>query len=131
MRDVRRYPLFVYGTLRQSRRASHFLAGYQLLDLGPFPGVVPKRGSTVMGNVVHVSEAELAACDRVEGVRRGFFNRVTVSVRNLPGFKGKDYESCFVYVAGNVLDHGRGVPVPSGDWHNHPTKQSDIFSPFA
>lgn len=120
--------VFVYGTLRQSQKSTHILKGYRLWDLGPFPCITKEPG-TVHGNIIRVDDARLAELDRIEGVRRGFYNRVEVVAEGL--INGKK-TGCFVYVAGNVLDHDvHPVPIESGDWHKHPSKQKFTFQPYA
>lgn len=111
--------VFVYGTLRQSKKATHTLKGYKLLDMGRFPGIVPDDSCEVHGNLVIVDREMLEQMDYMEGTKTGFYTRQRVTVG--------EYEA-WVYVAGNVLER---VPhpqvIPSGDWHDHPTKQKKVF----
>ncbi|MBA4067672.1 MAG: gamma-glutamylcyclotransferase [Isosphaera sp.] len=85
--------LFVYGTLRQGQRNHARLAGqaflgdaataprYRVLDLGPYPGLVPDdaAGVVVSGELWAVSDGCLAELDDFEGVP-DLFDRRPVEV---------------------------------------------------
>lgn len=121
----------MYGTLRQTKRATHFIRDYALYDLGAFPCIIPKKGSVVHGNVLRINSQTLREFDSVEGVERGFYTREVVDAEVLPQFKFAGSKSCFVYVAGNVLEYDvRPVIIPSGDWHIATKNRSDVFSPY-
>lgn len=125
------HKVFVYGTLRQTKRATHFIRDYALYDLGSFPCIIPKKGAVVRGNVLSIDSRTLREFDYVEGVARGFYTREVVDAVNLPNFKGMDHNGCFVYVAGNVLEYDVSpVIIPSGDWHIATKNRSDVFSPY-
>lgn len=85
-------PLFVYGTLRDAHpNSAHFdlsgkcevtrdvvLTGYDIFDLGSFPGVKPGSGS-VVGDLFMVPEEQFDILDQYEGVP-SLYTRETVSV---------------------------------------------------
>jgi gamma-glutamylaminecyclotransferase len=70
--------LFVYGTLMRgnSNYEEYLLGGrfigkavlkdYALYDLGDYPGIVPRRGSNVKGEVFDIDEAAKARIDELE-----------------------------------------------------------------
>lgn len=71
--------LFTYGTLMKGERnhvymndqnfIDHaFLSGYQLYELGKFPGLVKEDGC-LMGEIYHVDESERERIDYLEGSR--------------------------------------------------------------
>ena len=71
------HSVFVYGTLMRGERAAHLMAegkfageyvlpGYALYDLGRYPGILPKAGAEVDGEVYHVSDTMLSAMDDYE-----------------------------------------------------------------
>jgi len=111
-------PLFVYGTLRASHPNSVYhglagscdvtkdvvLPGFNLYDLGSFPGVRPGEGS-VVGDVFMVPEELWDRLDQYEGVPH-LYTRETVE---LTGFGDTE-----VYVYGRQPNEaGR---ITSGNW---------------
>ena len=83
--------LFVYGTLKRGQR-NHFLMSearflgeavtaplYTLLDLGPFPGMIPGGSTAVHGELYEVGPELLMRLDRHEGVPR-FYVRDVVNL---------------------------------------------------
>ncbi|MCP4083211.1 MAG: gamma-glutamylcyclotransferase [Planctomycetaceae bacterium] len=83
--------VFVYGTLKQDHNNSRYLSNSrflatgtvegQLLDIGPFPGLIVSNGqkNRVLGEVYEVSTETLARLDKLEG--EGFlFGRDAVAV---------------------------------------------------
>ncbi len=70
------FKLFVYGTLKKGFPLHHYLSharflgeaslkGFQMYDLGWYPGIVPGEG-VVYGEVYEVGPATLALLDEVE-----------------------------------------------------------------
>lgn len=121
--------VFVYGSLRDGSPATHMLTGWELRDYGRFPFIKENPEASVYGNVLKVSDADLADFDYIEGVKQRFYKRIQVVVANL----SKDKESkVWVYVPDQMLegDDSEYPVVASGDWLNHPTKQKNIFTPF-
>ena len=82
--------IFVYGTLMSGQRASGYLDGCELLgryclrdyamyNLGAYPGIVPKMGETVFGEVWNIPVARLPELDAYEG-EGSLYHRRTVIV---------------------------------------------------
>jgi gamma-glutamylcyclotransferase (GGCT)/AIG2-like uncharacterized protein YtfP len=102
----RGFHLFVYGTLRGDGAAAHRMADCTyvgpgvvrgtLYDIdGDYPALMLYGDTPVSGEIWHVpSAAALAGLDEYEGVGRGLFRRVAVSVNG---------HACWVYVAGHRL----------------------------
>ena len=110
--------LVVYGLLRRGQsmapllRASRYegrviLEGFQMIDLGSYPGVVAGEGS-VVGEVYTLgSRRLLGALDRAEGVFEDppLYRRVEVDAIGAPAW-------LYVYAR-----DAAGIPrVASGDW---------------
>ena len=86
--------IFVYGTLKRGCKNhrqladQHFVAeactapGYQLYDLGDFPGLVADNSSTtgVTGEVGEIDADALGRLDDFEGVADGLYQRVLVNL---------------------------------------------------
>ncbi len=110
--------MFVYGLLRSDQSMHDLLDGardlgiatldgYDLVDLGRYPGAIPGDG-TIVGELVELrNEEQLAMLDQAEGCDRTppLYERVDVTVRG---------KAAWLYVyAGDVT----GMPrIPSGDW---------------
>jgi gamma-glutamylaminecyclotransferase len=119
--------VFVYGSLRKGEFNHRLLAvpgarlimarsrtepGYELRDLGAFPGMVRGGAGAVIGEVYEVDEATLAALDRLEGHPR-FYTRTRIALRDLEA--GAAVEAYLLrpeQVVGKPL-------VISGDWRAH------------
>jgi gamma-glutamylaminecyclotransferase len=119
--------VFVYGSLRKGEFNHRLLAvpgarlviakartepGYELRDLGAFPGMVRGGAGAVIGEVYEVDEATLAALDRLEGHPR-FYSRTRIALRDLEA--GAAVEAYLLrpeQVVGKPL-------VISGDWRAH------------
>ena len=82
--------LFVYGTLMSGQRASGYLDGCTLLgrytlpdfamyDLGSYPGIVPQKGGSVIGEVYQIPAERLPELDAYEG-EGNLYHRRTVTV---------------------------------------------------
>ena len=110
--------VFVYGTLRQGETNHHFLtrarylgphvtaAGYRMLQLGTYPGVVTGGSDAIVGEVYQVSRGEMARLDRLEDYPRLYSRRL------LP----TDWGRAWIYLyRGSRRD--RSI-IPSGDWKN-------------
>ena len=83
--------IFVYGTLMSGQRASGYLDGCELLgrhclrdyamyNLGAYPGIVPREGGTVVGEVYRVPVERLPEMDAYEG-EGSLYHRRTVTVK--------------------------------------------------
>ena len=113
-------PVFVYGTLMKNRSASHYmndadflgeaaLPGFALYDLGWYPGILRREGSTVHGEVYLVSEEMLKAMDSYEG--EGF-----LYARQTAGISGINaYPEAQVYVYLRPVDEAQRIP--GGRWN--------------
>ena len=83
--------IFVYGTLMSGQRVSGYLDGCELLgryclrdytmyNLGAYPGIVPREGETVVGEVYRVPADRLPEMDAYEG-EGSLYHRRTVTVK--------------------------------------------------
>jgi gamma-glutamylcyclotransferase (GGCT)/AIG2-like uncharacterized protein YtfP len=130
--------VFVYGTLRtgdirfgvetfiEMLAPEAYLEGFDMLDLGSFPGLIPFDADNAAGlprvrGEVHIYE-HLKILDGIEGYdakspEKGFYNRQQVTVHTPDG----DMGDCWVYTY-NAPDHlfeeGAEPPniIQSGDW---------------
>lgn len=124
MRETK-HKLFVYGTLRAGHRMSRNLGldgtspvtanvtvdGFQMFDLGSFPGIIPGKGQ-VTGDIFDVDPKYLPGLDSYEGVPY-LYRRETIEV---PG-----HGSVFTYVYNtNSTPHRR---VEQGDWNDYVRQQ--------
>lgn len=129
----RRYPVFVYGTLRPGqsnwerllaaaaeRVVAGRLAGVVLLDCGRYPAAVERPGAGhVVGDVVWIrSDAwltSLAGLDHLEGYEPAdgdpLYERVVRSIDTADG-----PVDCWVYLAGRRLAGSARPVVSGGDW---------------
>ena len=111
--------LFVYGTLKRGQR-NHFLMRearflgeaftapeYTLLDLGPFPGMIPGGTTAVHGELYEVGPNLLARLDRHEGVPR-FYAREFVHLD-----EQAEIQSYYLVDPDRVRD---GLPIQDGIW---------------
>ena len=110
--------LFVYGTLRPSKTATHVLIKHAMYNyFNRFPYIVPIEGhGRVVGELIEVSDDDLVALDHYEGVERGLYTRETVKVLEMGDPKKAQNwktEQAFVYVATNQLHPST---IKSGDW---------------
>ena len=115
--------VFVYGTLL-SGFANHeyylknaenaklvkmdTLPGFAMYDLGGFPAIKAKEGSKVIGEVYDVDDEVLGGLDHLEGVHRGFYNRIVATTDS-----GVEV---FVYV---LDDADKYQPISEGDYRSH------------
>jgi gamma-glutamylcyclotransferase (GGCT)/AIG2-like uncharacterized protein YtfP len=116
--------VLVYGSLLQGESNHRLLAGpgarlvmaeartepgYELRDLGGFPGMVRGGAGEVIGEVYEVDEATLAALDRLEG-QPWFYTRTRIGL--------EDGSSVEAYLLSPEQALGRRV-ILSGDWRPH------------
>ena len=107
------HKIFVYGTLREDKKATHFLTRHAMFDTGPYPYITPSEGygiDSVVGVIIEVDDDGLAALDKYEGVSKGLYVREKKLVISLDQ-DGEDHYA-WVYVAGPVWPK----LIPSGDW---------------
>jgi len=118
--------IFVYGTLLQGGSNHHILqAGegrgpvpaaledYALYQVTPwYPGIVPKPGRKVLGEVYEVSPELLTRLDRLEGVDVGLYRRELATVKT---DDGRQIEA-FVYVWNSGTNGAREVPLKKQPW---------------
>ena len=117
-RKEKQHKVFVYGTLRQSKAATHRLYGYtmHLIRGGgfDFPAIQPSGNDNdvVLGNVLTVSDKQLKALDQYEGVDGGLYTREHVRVQAI----GQQEDVvAFAYVGGASIFPPR---IQGGDWHS-------------
>jgi gamma-glutamylaminecyclotransferase len=110
--------VFVYGTLMRGEAHHALLARqeflgpaltepiFELIDLGPYPALVPDGHTAVCGELYRVDRDLLPALDELEG-HPGYYRRISIFTA--------DGREAIAY----VLESGRvgGRPrIPSGDW---------------
>lgn len=116
------FRVFVYGSLRRGNHNNHWLkgaeliattqtvgAGFTMLDIGMFPGVIYGGKTVIIGEVYAVDAATLEELDRHEGCPRHYRREV---------IKTADCGECFTYIY-QMPTHARSYPrhiVHSGDW---------------
>lgn len=133
--------VFVYGTLRKgdSRfgvladcKCLHevaFVAGFEMLDLGGFPGIVPGNGK-IVGEIYEVDEDTLSRLDSIEGYREddpkhSLYIRQEVDAYYDDGGSIPGPTGCGGTILTYVFNEGRrqrGVDrkvIESGDWFEH------------
>ena len=87
--------VFVYGTLMRGESAHSYLAkaefigdyrlcDYAIYNLGWVPGILPKAGSCVYGEVYAVDDRMLHEMDRYEG-EGSLYHRTPIAVENETG----------------------------------------------
>ena len=113
--------VFVYGTLRGKKAATHVLprAALWLIKNGNFPYPTVRFNdegapySEVVGNLLLVDDAQLAELDAYEGVEQGLYRRQEVVVQEIGNADAN--VSTYIYVGS---DNFFPSPIPSGDWFN-------------
>ena len=111
--------IFTYGTLMAGQPNHRLLLRakrigpartqprFDLVDLGPFPGMVTGGSTAVTGEVYAVDQETLAALDRLEGHPR-FYQRRTIRLAN------GQWIAAYIYP-----QRPPGCPlVPGCDWRN-------------
>lgn len=115
--------VFVYGTLKRGGSNHGFLAdqqflgeahtpaGFRLIDLGEYPGLVPAPNAStrVVGEVWCVTPAALAQLDALEGTAEGLYRREPIALS--PPFNAQPVETYFY----NRDITGR-PEIPNGVW---------------
>ena len=111
--------IFTYGTLMTGQPNHRLLTGarmlgqartearFDLVDLGPFPGMVTGGTTAVTGEVYAVDQVTLAALDRLEGHPR-FYERKTIRLAN------GQWIATYIYPQ---RPSGRPL-IKNGDWRN-------------
>jgi gamma-glutamylcyclotransferase (GGCT)/AIG2-like uncharacterized protein YtfP len=87
--------VFVYGTLLFQTRVhvaprsvvlcEAMLQDWERISRDGLPTIVPHEGSSVMGQVIEVTDRDLAALDMYEGVASGLYSRRSVVVETESG----------------------------------------------
>ena len=108
--------VFVYGTLRHGGSNHGFMArarflgthetepAYRMLNIGPYPGVVPGGDSAIRGEVYEVSPALFRQLDALEDYPRSY-DRERIQT---------PWGSAWMYL---YRPRGQRLPeIPSGDW---------------
>ncbi|MEE4380260.1 MAG: gamma-glutamylcyclotransferase [Candidatus Competibacteraceae bacterium] len=108
--------VFVYGTLRRGEANHHWLgdapllgqhctaARYTLLDLGPYPAVVTKGRTAIVGELYALDEGLLSHLDELEDYPREYTReRITIP-------QGKAWMYLYRQPPADA------VIIPSGDW---------------
>lgn len=110
--------IFVYGTLMRGERAHSYLANaefvgeyclkdYALYNLSWYPGIRPKTGSSVFGEVYEIDADLLPEMDRYEG-EGDLYHRTPVIVENR---NGTIDALAYVYAHENI-----GGLIEGGNW---------------
>lgn len=111
--------LFVYGTLRSGEPAHRLLEGchlvgefetvpaYDLLDLGPFPGLAEGGATAVKGEVYEIADEALPALDAYEDCPRLFY-------RGIVRLRGETEAQAYLIRRERLAP--RFHPIRSGDW---------------
>lgn len=128
------HKVFVYGSLLSGMgnnallKDAKFLGkatttpGFQMLDIGWFPGVVEDpSGITIHGEVYEVSDETLARLDRLEGFRvcdpeNGLYNRKNIET---------SFGEAIIYIYNNHLGRDKNF-VTSGNWRLYYNRKTGI-----
>jgi gamma-glutamylcyclotransferase (GGCT)/AIG2-like uncharacterized protein YtfP len=126
---------FVYGTLRKGDSRfgvldgceciieEAYLDGYDMLNLGSFPGIIPGEGR-IRGEIYQIDDVILSRLDSIEGYREddpkhSLYIRTVVTPGDHLGVYGLE-EDCITYVfntEGRMQHHKKeDMIVESGDW---------------
>ena len=111
--------VFVYGTLMRGESAHSYLSeaafvgeyrlrDYAIYNLGRYPGIRPKKGSVVYGEVYAVDDGMLKEMDRYEG-EGSLYHRTPVVVEN-----ETESVSAVAYVYAREI---RGGEIAEGRWN--------------
>lgn len=112
--------IFVYGTLRTGKEPTHRLPGYIMFAVQgktfnfPYIQAYPWQDQqpSIIGNVIEVSDDELAQLDHYEGLKRGLYTREEVVIYALDKRVSKP-EIVQAYIGGPALVN---PIVMSGHW---------------
>ena len=100
--------VFVYGILKRGVEESKAkVHGFRMVDMGWFPAAIPHEDGTIHGELLEVTDDEVASFDRTEG-HPNFYVRTDVEVEGQDGTKF-DAE---MYVIGK--DHWHIQSEPTG-----------------
>lgn len=108
--------VFVYGTLMSGQSANHLLADavyvgkyilrdYAMYNLGSYPGIQPKLGESVYGEVYDIKDELIPNLDRYEG-EGSLYMRMPVKVHNCT-----ESVEAFAYLYNNEIN---GIPMREG-----------------
>lgn len=125
--------VFVYGSLRQGEAAHGLLTGgryvgkirtlpcYELMNLGPYPGLVEGGGTAVVGELYEIDAQAWPALDAYEDCPRLFFRAPVALQGGTVALQGGTAALNEGLVAeGYFVRRERLAPriqaIPSGDW---------------
>ncbi|MDF7680028.1 gamma-glutamylcyclotransferase [Enterobacteriaceae bacterium ESL0689] len=106
--------IFVYGSLRRKQGNSHWMTnaqwlgdhqinGYQLYNLGFYPGAMPGKG-ILCGEVYRIDASTLAELDALR-IQNGEYDRHLIAT---------PYGNAWMYVYQGPINHA--TRIVSGDW---------------
>ena len=113
--------VFVYGTLMNSRSNHSYikeqkligearLDDYEMYNVRSYPGIVPKGGEYILGELYEVSSEVLKRLDKLEG--EGYlYRRITAKVR----VNSEEYEA-YAYIWLGSTEGCRKVTVKEMPW---------------
>jgi gamma-glutamylcyclotransferase (GGCT)/AIG2-like uncharacterized protein YtfP len=119
--------IFVYGTLKEGYPNHYaYLQGAKKLGVAKLEGIMFHLGgfpainlseplSTIHGEVYQVDWDDILAMDMLEGVDRGFYDRIEVKI--------PQYTKAWTYIMPyqRVMAHGYDEVIPSGLWRGRDT----------
>lgn len=118
------HDLFVYGTLMREERNHRLLAeaefigeartvaGFTMIDLGAFPGVVAAGFGAIAGELYRVDARTLAAVDRLEG-HPSFYRRTEIEL------EGGERAEAYLLPARELR---RAEVIAGGSWRAHASR---------
>lgn len=118
----KKYYLFVYGSLLSSNSHHHLLEGsnfigrailenYGLYKIAWYPGIVPKEGSKVLGEVYEIDENTLKKIDEFEE-EGSLYKREKVKVI----LKNKKELEVWTYVYSREVEEDNYIPLEEQPW---------------
>ncbi|RKD22714.1 hypothetical protein BEP19_10685 [Ammoniphilus oxalaticus] len=124
----KKHYVFVYGTLRTGEPNHHLLHHAQriveqcwtqgtLLDVGPFPALIPNRRGRIYGELYLINEQQLQTLDQLEGFhgqgKQNHFERIRQTIHG-----DRSSLEAWVYVYPNSNKDSYPI-IQHGDWKCH------------